>query len=507
MRNLFLILGLLFGISIFSTASATTYYVRTDGGTATQCTGTTNAAYPGTGTAQACAFNHPFWVLVPGQGTSLMKAGDTLSIGSGSYMMGYGAPNAPAGNCQPDGTPLCYIKDIPSGIDAAHPTVITGDCTAPPELWGTGGIDGVFWVTNSHDITFNCLNLTDHDDCYPDGRSASGVIACQYGVGKWSGVGIYMADDKDMTITNSKLHGFASDGVWAGRLSGVTTITNVQLVGNGSAGWDGDLGGNTATSGMNSGTLTFTDVTIAWNGCLEKYPYDGSMLACAGSNSGGYGDGIGTAKTGGNWIFIRPIVYRNTSDGIDMLYADGTGNVTIEDGWFADNVGNDIKVSGTGRVAYNTIIADCSWYGNTTYPAKADICRAGGGLLGAFNGPNQSQTWTHNTMIGNPSGMFVGDSTNAQSTDTYYIANNIFIGVATNGVQPFFTWFSDSTYPEKVVYDKNIIWNLREGNGYSCTTAGLICVDPLLKNETLSAFDPHLLPNSPAIGTASGAYQ
>jgi hypothetical protein len=45
-------------------ASATVWHIRHDGGTNTQCTGTTNAAYPGTGTGVTCAYNHPFQMLI-----------------------------------------------------------------------------------------------------------------------------------------------------------------------------------------------------------------------------------------------------------------------------------------------------------------------------------------------------------------------------------------------------------------------------------------------------------
>jgi len=61
-------------------AHATTWYVRNGGGTSAQCTGTTNAVYPGSGSAQPCAFNHPAWVLGAPGGSAKMAAGDTLYI-------------------------------------------------------------------------------------------------------------------------------------------------------------------------------------------------------------------------------------------------------------------------------------------------------------------------------------------------------------------------------------------------------------------------------------------
>ena len=54
---------------------ATVYYVRPDVGTAQQCTGRADAAYPASGSAQAYAWDHPFRALPPG-----------------SYRLGYGAP-------------------------------------------------------------------------------------------------------------------------------------------------------------------------------------------------------------------------------------------------------------------------------------------------------------------------------------------------------------------------------------------------------------------------------
>ncbi|MBM3190812.1 MAG: hypothetical protein FJZ90_19090, partial [Chloroflexi bacterium] len=40
--------------------AAVTYYVRPDGGSPTQCTGRVDAPYPGSGTNQPCAWDHPF---------------------------------------------------------------------------------------------------------------------------------------------------------------------------------------------------------------------------------------------------------------------------------------------------------------------------------------------------------------------------------------------------------------------------------------------------------------
>ena len=58
------------GFAAFNVASATTYYVRTDGGTASQCNGRADAAYPGSGTNLSCAWDHPFVALPPSNSAS-----------------------------------------------------------------------------------------------------------------------------------------------------------------------------------------------------------------------------------------------------------------------------------------------------------------------------------------------------------------------------------------------------------------------------------------------------
>ena len=68
------------GLSAWGSAAAATYYVRTDGGSASQCNGLSDAAYPGSGTAQNCAWNNPS-VALPNSGSARIAGGDTLLIG------------------------------------------------------------------------------------------------------------------------------------------------------------------------------------------------------------------------------------------------------------------------------------------------------------------------------------------------------------------------------------------------------------------------------------------
>ncbi len=65
---------------------AATYYVRPDGGSHEQCTGLTDAAYPGTGTNQPCAWDHPFRALPP-DGSPRLPGGATLVIGDATLFV------------------------------------------------------------------------------------------------------------------------------------------------------------------------------------------------------------------------------------------------------------------------------------------------------------------------------------------------------------------------------------------------------------------------------------
>ncbi|HUW08982.1 MAG TPA: hypothetical protein VM537_04595, partial [Anaerolineae bacterium] len=306
-------------------AQARTYYVRTDGGSPEQCTGLVAAPYPGSGTAQPCAWDHPFRALPP-DGSPRIAGGDTLVIGPGSYMMGIGAPGDD--NCDPDYAWDCRMSPLPSGPDGAHPTRILGQgwdqgCSDPPELWGTERADVIVDLSGAGNVEVRCLEITDHSSCVED---HSGGLACQrdsYPHGSWAATGLYAADSAHVHLQHLNIHGLASAGVRAGRLRD-WTVEDVRIAGNGWVGWDGDLWDG---DDSNSGTLLFRRWTVEWNGCGESYP-GGEPVGCWGQTAGGYGDGVGTGATGGDWIIEDSAFLHNTSDGLDLLYHSLGGSIT-----------------------------------------------------------------------------------------------------------------------------------------------------------------------------------
>ena len=504
---------------------ATTWYVRTDGGTAAQCTGKSDAAYRGHGRHEACAFDHPFWALQPGQRASnfepatVMKPGDTLVIGRGSYMIGYGAPNAQSAMCYQPATWGCVIASIPSGIDGAHPTAITGDCTQPPELWGTQRLSSIFDLEHVHDVVIKCLDLTDHSACvefYKPTTNTGGVTACnrdKYPYGEWAAKGIYAANVTNLTLARLDIHGFADYGIQAGRLAGTTTVTDVTLRANGWGGWSGDLGGNDRRS-SNSGSLIFTNLKVLWNGCSETYPAR-TVVGCWGQNEGGYGDGFAEAWTGGAWTFKDSEFKHNTQDGLDMLYANGTGSITVDHAIAWQNGGNGIKTSGPATLRNSIVNGYCNnWKG---FPVAGDdrtgvsgtMCRADGtAVVMEFNGPSQTVSLSHNTITGNGDTLFIGGGGDAHyspnRTNLTVFENNILLGQPSviprnEGGLTALAWYSDAAYNGNTRYRNNIIWNVKHG----FCPGGNTCKPPLLRNETLGAFDPTPSHDSPARGTGT----
>ena len=200
----------------------TTYYVRPDGGSFSQCTGLVNAAYPGTGSGQDCAWNHPFQALPPG-GSPRISGGETLLIGSGSYRMGYGAPGTEA--CDAEGAYECHMPALPSGPDSSHPTRLLGEgwnsgCGAAPELWGAERPWFIIDLEGSSNIELECLEITDHASCIESHAEAG--FRCRRDTapyGDWASTGIYASDSDSVLLKNLSIHGLASNGIQAGRIS------------------------------------------------------------------------------------------------------------------------------------------------------------------------------------------------------------------------------------------------------------------------------------------------
>src|SRR5688572_3196100 len=178
----------------FGSANAATFYVRADGGDATQCNGKADAKYPGTGTAQNCAWKTPNLAL-PNSGTPRIAGGDTLMIGAGTYQIGSGG----------------YMQKVPSGTSATAKTRILG--TTGTKLVGVAGTHRVINLDGSSNVEIGNLEITDNSDCvYNHSVTSSRCDSTM----PWARVGIYAAQSSNVYLHDLDIHGMGKNAFNAG---------------------------------------------------------------------------------------------------------------------------------------------------------------------------------------------------------------------------------------------------------------------------------------------------
>jgi len=111
-------------------AAAANWFIRPDGGDRKQCTGKADLAYRGKGTAQACAFKHPYYLFTNdeyGNKQWIVAGGETVVIRGGPYRMGFKGPKREDlwGSC-PGDVYGCSMPPIPSGTKD-RPTRFLGE--------------------------------------------------------------------------------------------------------------------------------------------------------------------------------------------------------------------------------------------------------------------------------------------------------------------------------------------------------------------------------------------
>jgi hypothetical protein len=363
---------------------ATTYYVRTDGSTATNCTGTTDAAYPGSGTGQACAFNHIFYALGwYGAGTSdgtagVMSGGDTLIIKDESVGGGYTAGFTGCSTSYPNG---CVTREIPSG-SAGNTTKIYGanyaSCSADfsnaTKVWGRERADHIFNLGGNDYIDFKCLDITDKSSCVYNVTSqstdgSSSYVCKRSGSYPWgnhadTGIKSTTGTTTNVTLDKVRITGLVN-GVYAQKKQD-WVITDSEFSFNSSVNWDNDVdGGGAGSPNHDEGTMTFTRVTMNYAGCGEVWDSRGTPYYCTSQDQGGYGDSFSTGGGNNANITMTDIeMMHNVSDDLDNLYDDGTGTtLIINRGVFGGSSGQAIKSSAEITHVENVVaIGYCGYF-------------------------------------------------------------------------------------------------------------------------------------------------
>ncbi len=440
-------------------------------------------------------------MALPPLGVPRIQGGDTLDIGSGNYRMGYGAPGAD--NCSQSWPWECVMPPIPSGPSPDQPTRILGQghadgCEQAPELWGTERAWMVVNLEGSSNVELACLDITDRGSCAEShcnsGQCGGEVAACNRDsapYGDWASTGVSGRDSSNVFMRDLDIHGLSNRGVHAGRITD-WTLERVEIRANGWAGWDGNIGSDTS----NSGTITFKESVIGWNGCLERWD-SGEVFGCWGQKGGGWGDGLGTGTTGGHWVFEDSTIHHNTSDGIDLLYLSDEGQVSIRRTLVDSNAGNQIKTSRTALIENSVVVGNCSYFVNHPNMLDGDHCRALGDSI--YVGlSNSSQTdLINNTIVSQGNCVISGGS--GASTSRLRMVNNLIIG------KPYFLdaskqsclYYSGSD--EELVWESNYIDGVRHGD---CPGSSLCYGSPGIADNSLSSFDAEPLSDSLVIDYA-----
>lgn len=369
--------------------SSSTYYVRTDGGTATQCTGLADSPYT-SGTNQPCAWNNPM-IALPTSGTARIAAGDTLIVSSGEYQ-------------------ITSELVVPAGTSKTNKTIVMGTGSSKPILWGSGGLLNVINLKNNSFIELSFLEVTDHSSCGRDHPYEN--IKCVTASNQndrlyYAQNGINAIDSNDVYINDLYIHGLSAAGFYTGGISD-WTVENTQIISNSFVGFDLDSVDSNKKNNpelLDSGTLTFNNLKIEWTGCSESYP-DKTPQYCTpiGVNA----DGMGAGATKGTFKFTNSEMSHNMSDGLDLLYAGDIGESTIVlDRFKAEgNLGNQVKVNANAKISNSVIIGNCNFFrkfnGSYTDESKNNVfndCRGGDVPLVLSHVSGETAELTNNTII------------------------------------------------------------------------------------------------------------
>jgi hypothetical protein len=499
-------------------AQATTFYVRTDGGNDTQCNGQVDAPYDGSGVGEGCAWKNLSWAVgTVGGGTANIAPGDTVIVKNGSYPMGWHADFDTSG-CTTTSRSSCYLRPPPSGASTAARTRILGEnsetgCKTRPELWGTGGANRIINIDSSANIEYACLEITDHSPCVRKHYESSRL--CVTNSGDWVDRPVRGQTASGYLWRDVNIHGGAHTGMY---VSGVTdwTMERLRLHANGFAGWNGSFTEDAAD--YNYGTIHFKQAEISFNGCTENYP-SLAIISCIGQNgndtdgdgpvaktsgSDGYGDGIGTAHTGGDWIFEDSLVHHNVQDGIDMLYlTQANGSITVRRTKSWANSGNQMKLSGISLVENSVLIGACDYFAldNRYYPAMTisggDACRASGNplVIRPANVAGTASTIRFNTITGKGD-MLVNISPGdlgASTGTTVSFENNVFYGQAeySDGSPTELAWIITGTTIPTLSWKNNHVWNVgpSTSNVSNCPGDSFCTAAPQIRDSGIYTFD------------------
>lgn len=527
MKIIFSILLFLFSATF---CQAATYYVRTDGGTSTQCKGTSNVAYSGSGTGQACAFNHPAWALGTNGNSGIMVSGDILLLDNinrstgnqAQYLIGYGMPNTVSTNCNLYSPYECTLNSLPSNSVIAGVGYDTG-CSQfntrglMAQLWGTESVKQVLNLSGGRsNVTVSCLELTDHSNC--GFRVGTPKCAENYNGtsnGTYARNGIYIQGGSNIGLEWLDVHGFSNRNFLIGGQSGLS-FSYVNTDGAYMSNWDTDVGETNGVSNF-TGLVLLDHMKNRFSGCSEVYPRSSTFNTADYSNCTdqndtppGYGDGVGAYNTGGDWVIKDSEFSHNTQDGLDLLYHDGTGSVTIQRSIFEGNNGNQLKISALNiNVENSAIVSNCTYLkdkGKVKNIASWTSCRAGGDSAVITVSKGGTYKFSNSSFYGNGNSLLlvVDRYGTCNGTEKYSFRNNIYVGNGNSSLYINQLGGACGAIPLDTDYSiiKNVSSNFCPSGSHNKCNVDPLWISGISQTADNNLLNINLQPISPAIGNA-----
>jgi hypothetical protein len=529
-----IILGLVAALSLSSlaggTAYATTWYVRDGGGNPSQCTGTTDAVYPGNGTNQPCALANPMYVLGAGCGNTgwntcdvapRMGNGDTLNINGDSDITPGAQAQYPIGldtsgvitpthssNCYAPSPENCTMANIPSNSS------IIGKGTHKPQLWGREQVAQILNDNNSTSTTINNLEITQHSACVYNGSDPNGSTdgfpnrchAPSQGFsspyGNWGITGISLSGS-GITLQNNWIHGMGQWGVTTGSLSDFSEQNNTI---NGNGGGGVGLGQNNSGGSISlGGTTSVSNEIIVFNGCGSRYPLHSSdpfdtlnYHHCADDNSSNGGmlaDGWAIESSSANCnnvVMNNVIVAFNTKGGIDNLHCTGSGTFSAYRVRAEGNESQQMKLNyGSANIENSQIINDCNYFKGQPFTTSCggdgscppdqgyDFCRASGNGIRLATVNSGVYNLVNNTFFSDGGANIELPPDTCNSSTVVHILNNLVIGASdlmSGNSQNAGFWENDSGTCNPIVEDYNLVYQVNDP--FHCAGSHDICDNP-----------------------------
>ena len=407
---------LFFGLS-GKVSATTTRYIRTDGND-TNCTGLVDAAYPGSGSAQPCAWTTLDYTLT----SSHISYGDTVIIDAGTY------------------TPTARINSSIGGTYSSQTTTIrakTGDavymnipagCLSPLIIVKPGFLLQHLNFTNTNSVAINWLNLyvtgtyTIQDSTFDGNNAATGVATLN-------------ADSSTITFVRNQVKNLSSSLNYA---IGITSHTGdtaqvysslfnnsaIITITSSDTNMNVDLRNNTVfgvSSAAGNYPISLNNVNTTSVGAFSMY---NNIIETSASNKYGvfitdnpgtyYIANPSTFNMKGN-IFYNPVISDNTSYdyivmGNDNLIPIDATNRFINPNFVSTST-PDFHLNNTGVTNY------ASQRGVSGYLPTSDVTGAswaGANDVGCYANPTAST----NPLVLNNLAAFVGDSIMAGTAGT-----------------------------------------------------------------------------------------